>query len=56
MSFANDVVDLIGFFSFTMVALTLASYASKWGPKGLPQMVAKAAEQASKKALPNAPK
>ena len=33
-----------------------SSYASKWGPKGLPQMVAKAAQQAAAKGLPNAPK
>ena len=41
MSFANDVIDLLGFFSFSMGALTLASFGYKMGGKAMMAPMAK---------------
>ena len=49
MSFANDVVDLLGLFSFSMGALTLASFGYKMGMKSAPPAAIKAVKEAASK-------
>ena len=48
MSFANDVIDLLGLFSFTMSAATLAGFAYKWNARAASGMMNKAADAAKK--------
>ena len=48
MSFANDVIDLLGLFSFTMSAATLAGFAYKWNARASAGLIKNAADAAKK--------
>ena len=49
MSFANDCIDLIGFVSISVSALTLASWGYKMGAKSAPGQASKVIKQAAEK-------